>query len=316
MARGLVIGEALIDIVDGRSEHVGGSPLNVAVGLAKLGRGVDFLTHIGTDAHGRRIGDYLKNVGVHLVPGSSDAAHTSTATATVAADGSATYEFDLDWRLEGTPPVPPPLFVHTGSIAAVREPGCLAVAALLDAYRVSATVTFDPNARPSVIVDRDQACERIDNLVARADVVKVSDEDLRWLAPDRAPEDTARAWLACGPAIVALTQGARGAVAFCAAGQTGVPAKPVDVVDTVGAGDAFMVGLLDRLWELSLLGGDRRDELRRIGLDTLTSALDVAAMASALTVARAGADLPDWAALQVRTQPRVSPDYRGAHGAY
>jgi len=76
------------------------------------------------------------------------------------------------------------------------------------------------------------------------------------------------------------------------------------------------VGLLDRLWELSLLGGDRRDELRRIGLDTLTSALDVAAMASALTVARAGADLPDWAALQVRTQPRVSPDYPGPHGAY
>lgn len=314
---GLVIGEALIDIVDGRSEHVGGSPLNVAVGLARLGRSVDFLTHIGTDAAGQSIADYLKNAGVHLVPGSADAERTSTAVATLAADGSATYEFDLDWRLSGTPPVPPPLFVHTGSIAAVREPGCLAVAALLDTYRVSATITFDPNVRPSLIVDRDQARERIDKVLARADVVKVSDEDLRWLAPERAPQDTARSWLACGPAIVAVTLGEHGALAFCAAGQTEVPAKPVDVVDTVGAGDAFMVGLLDTLWELGLLGGDRRKELRRIGLDMLASALDVAATTSALTVSRAGADLPDRAALRASAfRPRVSPGYPDAHGAY
>lgn len=76
MARGLVIGEALIDIVEGRSEHVGGSPLNVAVGLAKLGRGVDFLTHIADDVHGRQIASYLKSAGVQLVPGSTDAEHT------------------------------------------------------------------------------------------------------------------------------------------------------------------------------------------------------------------------------------------------
>ncbi|WP_205874576.1 carbohydrate kinase family protein [Mycobacterium camsae] len=316
MARGLIIGEALIDIVNGRSEHVGGSPLNVAAGLARLGRDVDFLTHIGTDAYGRKIAEYLKDTGVQLVPGSADADKTSTAMATIAADGSATYDFDLDWRLEGTPPVPPPLFVHTGSIAAVREPGCLAVAALLDTYRVSATVTFDPNVRPSLIADRDQARERIDNLIGRADVVKVSDEDLRWLVPERAPLDTARSWLACGPAIVALTQGDRGASACCAAGRAEVPAKPVDVVDTVGAGDAFMVGLLDTLWGRGLLGGDRRDQLRRITLDTLASALEVAATASALTVARAGADLPDRHALQAHTHPRVSPDYPDAHGAY
>lgn len=316
MARGLVIGEALIDIVDGRSQHVGGSPLNVAVGLARLGRDVDFLTHIGTDAAGRRIEEYLEDAGVQLVPGSTDAGKTPTAMATIAADGSATYEFDLDWRLEGTPPVPPPLFVHTGSIAAVREPGCLAVAALLDAYRISATITFDPNVRPSLIADRDQARQRIDTLIARADVVKVSDEDLRWLVPERAPLDTARSWLSCGPAIVAVTQGAHGASACCAAGQTAVPAKPVEVVDTVGAGDAFMVGLIDSLWELGLLGGDRKGELRGIGLDLLTSALDVAATASALTVARAGADLPDRAALRAGTHPRVSPGYPDTHGAY
>lgn len=315
MGRGLIIGEALIDIVDGRS-YVGGSPLNVAVGLGRLGRGVDFLTHIGSDAPGQRIAEYVKHAGVQLVPGSTDAARTSTAVAGIAADGSATYSFDLDWQLTGTPPVPPPLFVHTGSIAAVREPGCLAVAALLDAYRVSATVTVDPNVRPSLIVDRDQAGERIDNLLARADVVKVSDEDLRWLVPHRAPPDTARSWLACGPAIVALTMGDRGAMAFCAAGQTAVPARPADVVDTVGAGDAFMVGLLDTLWDLDLLGGDRRDQLRRIRLDTLRSALDVAATLSALTVSRAGADLPDRAALQAYDHLRVPRGNPDAHGAY
>ncbi|OBJ65408.1 PfkB family carbohydrate kinase, partial [Mycobacterium asiaticum] len=239
---------------------------------------------------GRRIADYLKDAGAHLLPTSIAGTRTSTAVATIAADGSANYSFDLDWRLTGTPPVPPPLFVHTGSIAAVREPGCLAVAALLDAYRVSATITFDPNVRPSVVVDRDQARERIDNLVERSDIVKVSDEDLRWLAPDRAPQDTARSWLACGPALVALTMGERGAIGFCAAGQVLVPAHPQRVVDTVGAGDAFMVGLLDGLWELGLLGGDRRNALHRIELGEVTSVLELATAASAFTVTRAGAD--------------------------
>lgn len=304
MGRGLVIGEALIDIVQTRAtaEHVGGSPLNVAVGLARLGRDIDFLTHIANDVHGQRIGDYIKASGAQLVPGSNAAAHTPTAVATIAEDGSASYEFNLDWQLSGIPPVPPPLFVHTGSIAAVREPGCLAVAALLDAYRVSATVTFDPNVRPSLIVDRDLARERIENLVERSDIVKASDEDLGWIDPNHSPEHTARTWLASGPAIVALTMGDRGAVAFCAAGEARVAARPVRVVDTVGAGDAFMVGLLDRLWELGLLG--RRADLHRIGLHALTSALEAATVSSALTVTRVGADLPDRATLSAAAGSR------------
>jgi fructokinase len=288
MTRGLVIGEALIDTVDGH-DHVGGSPCNVAVGLARLGRGVDFLTRIGDDASGRRIAGYVESAGAQLVPGSVAAARTATAVATVAEDGSASYTFDLDWELAGTPPVPPPLFVHTGSIAAVREPGCLAVAALLDAYRVSATLTFDPNVRPSLIVDRDLARERIEHLVERSDVVKASDEDLRWLVPHRPPELTARTWLASGPAIVVLTMGDRGSVAFCAAGDVRAPARLVEVVDTVGAGDAFMVGLLDALWGQGLLGGSRRAALRAIGPDALTAGLQAANLAAARTVARAGA---------------------------
>jgi fructokinase len=303
MIRGLVIGESLIDIVDS-DEHVGGSPLNVAVGLARLGRDVDFLTYIADDAYGRRITEYLNAAGVQLVSESRTAERTATARSTIAEDGSADYVFDLDWQLSGTPPVAPPLFVHTGSIAAVQDPGCLAVAALIDTYRVSATVTFDPNVRPSLIADRDLARERIEHLVERSDIVKVSEEDLRWLDPDRPPERIAQTWLALGPAIVAVTMADRGAAAVCAAGVARVPARPVQVVDTVGAGDAFMVGLIDALWASDLLGAQRRAELAALDLDALTAALEAAGAAAALTVGRAGADLPDRAALDAAARQR------------
>ena len=303
MIRGLVIGESLIDIVDS-DEHVGGSPLNVAVGLARLGRDVDFLTYIADDAYGRRITEYLNAAGVQLVSESRTAERTATARSTIAEDGSADYVFDLDCQLSGTPPVAPPLFVHTGSIAAVQDPGCLAVAALIDTYRVSATVTFDPNVRPSLIADRDLARERIDHLVERSDIVKVSEEDLRWIDPDRPPERIAQTWLALGPAIVAVTMADRGAAAVCAAGVARVPARPVQVVDTVGAGDAFMVGLIDALWASDLLGAQRRAELAALDLDALTAALEAAGAAAALTVGRAGADLPDRAALDAAARQR------------
>ena len=295
--RALVIGEALIDIVerDGRTtgEYVGGSPLNVAVGLGRLGRSVDFQTHIGTDDRGRRISDYLKASDVQLISGSTDAARTPTARAVLDADGRATYTFDIDWHLSGTPEAGPPLVVHTGSIATVLEPGCRAVSALVDTYRPTATVSFDPNVRPALIDDRDGALSRIDRLIERADVVKVSDEDLHWLDPSRTPEQIASAWLASGPSIVVVTEGGDGSLAMCGAGTVRVPAGNVRVVDTVGAGDAFMTGLIDALWSADLLGAQRRQQLRKIGTDALTTAVRAATLTSALTVTRAGADLPD-----------------------
>lgn len=299
MADALVIGEALIDIVERegrRTAHVGGSPLNVAVGLARLGRHVEFLTHIGDDPPGRRIVEHLESSGAYLVAGSTTAARTPTAHAHLDADGSAHYTFDIDWQLSASPAVTPPSVLHTGSIAAVTEPGCRAVAALVDTYRVAATITFDPNVRPAVIGDRVLACRRIAQLVERSDVVKVSEQDLRWIEPRRAPEPVARGWLAAGPAIVVVTQGERGAFALCAAGRAQVAARRVPVVDTVGAGDAFMVGLLDALWDMGLLGASRRDALHRISLDALAGALEAASQAAALTVARAGAALPGRAA--------------------
>jgi fructokinase len=313
--RALVIGEALIDIVerDGRviGEHVGGSPLNVAVGLARLGRGVDFLTHIGDDDRGRRITDYVKSSGAELVSGSTSADHTPTALATLDDSGKASYVFDIDWQLAGTPEVAPPLVAHTGSIATVLEPGCRATVALLDAYHVSATITFDPNVRPALIDDDEQGRTRIDRLVERCDVVKASDEDMAWIDPNRTPEQVAQTWLDSGPAVVAVTMGEHGAFAICEAGIARVAAPPVDVVDTVGAGDAFMTGLIDALWSLGLLGAQRRTDLRRIGVDTLTDVLRTASLSSALTVARAGADLPDRA---TRDAAAASPDEPRTHG--
>jgi fructokinase len=163
----------------------------------------------------------------------------------------------------------------------------------VDTYRPAATITFDPNVRPALIDDAAAARDRIDRLVERCDVVKVSDEDLRWLDPDRSPKQVARAWLASGPSIVAVTMGDQGAFAMCQAGTARVAAMPVEVVDTVGAGDAFMAGLIDALWTLELLGAQRRTALRDIGLDALNVMLQTAALSSALTVAKAGADLPD-----------------------
>lgn len=301
-ARALVIGEALIDIVErdgvALGEHVGGSPLNVAIGLGRLGRDVDFLTHIGRDDRGKLIVDYVKASGVQLVSGSTDAQRTPTALARLDAGGAANYVFDIEWALSGTAEVAPPLVAHTGSIAAFLDPGCLATAALLDAYRPSATISYDPNVRPALISDHEQARTRIERIVERADVVKASDEDLNWIDPNHAPERVAQTWLGLGPSIVAVTMGGQGAFAMCAAGSVRVPALPVEVVDTVGAGDAFMTGLIDALWSLDLLGAAKRADLAHISLDDLQTVVQAAARVAALTVTRAGADLPDRAALQ------------------
>lgn len=308
MSRALVIGEALIDIVEregqATSEHVGGSPLNVAVGLSRLERDVDFLTYIGDDSRGRLIADYVAASGVDLLEGSVAANRTPVARALLDADGAATYTFDIDWRLCGAPDVDAPLVLHTGSIATVLEPGCRAVADLVEHFRGSATITFDPNVRPALVTDAQQTTAQIERLVERSDVVKASDEDLRWLAPDSTPEEVAQRWSTKGPALVAVTMGGDGAFAVSAAGSVRVKARPVRVVDTVGAGDSFMTGMLDQLWSLGLLGGDRREDLHRIGLDQLEAVLEAAVLNSALTVEQAGALLPDRA---TRDAARTSP---------
>jgi fructokinase len=293
----LVVGEALIDLVGdpgrNRREHVGGSPLNVAAGLAMLDRRVEFLTWIGDDARGQRIADYLHDAGVHLADGSVGASHTATAMARLDEKGSATYQFDIDWQVSPHADLPAPLVLHTGSIATALAPGCDGVAALIDGYADRATITLDPNIRSEFFKDAHDARTRVEALVARADVVKVSDEDARWLAPATPPQELAASWLALGPAIVAVTLGADGAYAICADGEQRISAYPAQVVDTVGAGDAFMTGMIDALWTRDLLGGHRREQLHAVGCGALREVLQAGALSSALTVARPGAALPD-----------------------
>ncbi|EID71790.1 MULTISPECIES: carbohydrate kinase family protein [Rhodococcus] len=292
----LVIGEALIDIVTASSgattEYVGGSPLNVAVGLGRLDRPVEFVTRIGGDTRGGAIVRHLEQSGVSLAPGSVTAQRTATAHATLDSAGSATYEFDIEWDLPCPSGSSTPALVHTGSIAAVMEPGCDVVADMLDRRRSSATISYDPNVRPVLITDKARARQRIEHLVSISDIVKVSDEDLRWYDPERDPDDIAREWLSRGPAMVAVTKGAEGAFAVCAAGLVEVAARNVEVVDTVGAGDAFMAGLLDGFWAHGFLGAESRDALHAIAPEEVRNVLDNAVLMSGLTVARAGADLP------------------------
>ncbi|MFE9233816.1 carbohydrate kinase family protein [Cellulosimicrobium funkei] len=293
----LVVGEALVDVVhraDGSvDEHPGGSLANVALTLGRLGRDARLATWLGQDERGDAIRAWLDDSAVTLTPGSTDAPTTSVATAHLDAHGAATYDFDLDWRVPaGTAPDAGTLAVHTGSIAAVLEPGASDVRALVAAARATATITYDPNARPALMGDPAHARNRIEALVALADVVKVSDEDLAWLVPGTDPADVARRWLALGPALVVVTYGGEGALALTAAGEQRATAPRVDVVDTVGAGDSFMGALLDGLWDAGLLGADRRDALRAIDPGTLTALLERCAAVAAVTVSRAGANPP------------------------
>ncbi len=266
--------------------------MNVAIGLGRLGRSVRLLSRIGSDARGDRIGAHLAASGVEVVAGSVVAGPTSTADATVDDAGVAHYTFDLTWSLPEDVAPAPALVVHTGSIAVTLEPGGTDVVDLVRRLRATTSVTYDPNPRPALIADADAARARIREMVALADVVKSSDEDLRWLDPDRDDVAIAREWLTLGPALVVVTRGGAGAVAVTANHTVEIPAPAVTVADTVGAGDAFMSGLIDALWERGLLGAHRRDALNGIDDADLTALLRYASATAALTVERPGADPP------------------------
>ena len=297
----LVVGETLVDIVQRggvtTGEHPGGSPANVALGLGRLGRQVSLLSRLGDDERGERVRTHLAASGVRLAAGTLAAGPTSTATARLDERGVASYEFELDWQLPDAVELPPARALHTGSIAAFLAPGGEAVLELVHRARGSLTVSYDPNARPVLMGDAGSARERVERFVAAADVVKVSDEDLAWLAPGTDPAEVAQDWLGLGPALVVVTRGGEGATGICAAGRVDVSAPQIAVVDTVGAGDAFMAGLLDALAGADLLGGDRPGALRGIPRDALAAAVRRATRVAAITCTRPGADPPTRAEL-------------------
>lgn len=283
-SRVLVVGECVADVVraDGVPDrvHPGGSPANVAYGLARLGRPATLLTELGPDANGRLIRAHLESAGVRVR--AAEAARTPSAVVRLDGQGHARYTFDIGWTLPSVEPVrtdlaQPPAAIHLGSIGAVTEPGAAAVLALVERWRGRTQISYDPNVRPALMGERSQAVRRVERCVALSDLVKASDEDLAWLYPGEPPEAVAERWLALGPAVVAVTLGADGAFARTAEGvRAEAAAVPVPVADTVGAGDSFMAAFLHT----------------RAGGADLRACLTHAVTAAALTVSRPGANPP------------------------
>lgn len=302
--RMLCLGEGLIDIVTGptsSSERVGGSLLNVAVGIARLSRPASLCAHWAGDPRGRMLSEWARLAGVDLTPGTESAPHTPVAYARIDDEGRASYEFDLAWAV----PQPPELaafgHLHTGSLAATLEPGGSTVQALTSRMRGHGTVSYDPNIRPAVMRKPAAVLERVERLVRMSDVVKASDEDLRWLYPGTPVADVLRRWLATGPSMLVLTRGPAGADALLAGNRDMLHLDPirVTVADTVGAGDSFMAGLLTGLCDAGLLGSPRaRERLAAADWPDVQPALHRAVISAALTVGHSGEYPPTMAEVE------------------
>lgn len=267
--------------------------MNVAVALSRLGHPTELLTRVGDDARGDAIRAHLAESGAQLTPGSSVQAPTSTALAQLDADGAATYEFDLLWDPDPSGLPAHVEAVHTSSIAAVLAPGARTVHDVLRCRRENSTISYDPNARPSLMGDPEQVRALIEASIALSDVVKASDEDVTWLYGTDDVEDVVAGWRELGPALTVLTRGAEGAVGFAESGRVQVSPVVVDAVDTVGAGDTFSAGILDALASKGMLGAPRRPALAAMPSDEVAAVLQHAAALAAITVSRAGAN-PPW----------------------
>jgi fructokinase len=292
----LVVGEALVDILhapDGTTlEYAGGSAANVAVALARLDRPVWFASAWGDDARGEVLRHHVTSAGVELAADPHVLARTATAAATIGADGAASYVFDLEWHLGDVALDPPPLVVHVCSLGAVVEPGAGEVRELLERVREVATVSYDVNARPAITGTGADVVDRVERIAAVSDLVKASDEDLEHLWPGLDVEAAAQHLLGLGPAAVVVTRGGAGATWFGRGATAEVASLPVEVADTIGAGDTFGAATIDALWERGRLGGRNRADLRALSAEEAGEVLAHAARAAAVTVSRPGADPP------------------------
>jgi fructokinase len=304
----VVCGEAVIDLVpDGPGgeqwARPGGSPANVAVALARLGTPAQLLARLSTDHFGQILREHLGAAGVDL----SLAVSTPQATAVAAVDldptGAPRYAFQLDgrtddgWSRADLPPhLPEDAALHvSGAFALVRPAMRDTVAALLAREAGQRVVSFDPNPRPLLSADPEPVRSTLEKWVSLCDLVRASTEDLAWAYPDTPYETVARRWRERGPAVVVVTRGRDGVHALGPAGACDLPAEPVHVVDTVGAGDAFTAGLLTALDGSGQL---TPSSLRDLDRDALVAALRFALRVAALTCARPGADPPRRAELE------------------
>jgi fructokinase len=289
----LVIGEALIDIVecDGESaEHVGGSPANVALTLARLGRNATLVTDIADDDRGRRIAEHLNTSGVSVMRGDSE--RTSTARAILCEDGSAEYVFDLSWN----PPAADPSsanHVHTGSIAIYLEPGGSQILEMIQTLPAGVTASVDANIRPALIGKHQEALARFEQVAAACEIVKLSDEDAEWLYPTMQIDEVLSRLLELGAQLAVITRGGKGLLLASSGTRVTVPAVRTVVADTIGAGDSAMGAILDEAFRqgFSSPNGMLLDEpsLGEIG--------SWAARVAAITTSRFGANPPTRAEL-------------------
>ena len=298
----LAIGEALIDVVityeqpECPTEIPGGSPANVALTLGRLDRPVALATWIGLDERGRLIDFHMYDSGVHVTGASRGASHTSTALARLDESGAASYTFDLEWAPTAPIEVPETAqIIEAGSISAIIEPGASAVLDALARGREHALIFFDPNARPSIMGEPAAALASLERFIALADVVKVSDEDIDWLTGGAPIDEVVDRWLGMGVSLVVVTRGKYGSEVAMASGLrfTKTPGD-VEVVDTVGAGDSFMGGMIDAMWGMGLRGADAREALRTLPEEQIRAIIDRASAVSDVTVSRKGAN-PPWA---------------------
>ncbi|MFG6191976.1 carbohydrate kinase [Nonomuraea sp. JJY05] len=271
----------------------GGGPANTAVALARLGTPTRFLGRISGDVFGELFRRHLTASGVDL-SASVDAAEPSTlAVAALDAGGQAEYTFyadgTADWQWTpyelGPDRLGPAACLHTGSLALAREPGRTAVEAFAREAAGRATISIDPNVRPSLASLADYPVSR---WCEWTDILKLSADDLDFLLPGVPLEGACDTWHAAGARLIVITRGAAGALVSLDGERASVPAPKVDVVDTVGAGDSFTAGLLHSLAAKGLLGG----RLDGLDLETAVEAAELAVRVSALTCSVAGANPP------------------------
>ncbi|MET7636951.1 carbohydrate kinase [Streptomyces sp. NPDC005078] len=302
-----VLGECVADIfkdpaqsgLDGLSLRAmpGGGPANTAVALARLGTPTRFLGRFSNDAFGYLFRARLNASGVDLTASVNASEPSTLAVADLDATGQATYTFyangAADWQWTehelAEARVDDAVCLHTGSLALVRQPGASRIEDHLAQAREHATVSIDPNVRP-LLVPPSVYRERLPLWCAAADILRLSEEDCGYLAPDASFEEACDTWHTAGTRLIVITLGGRGALVSLDGTRVTVPAPPVVTVDTVGAGDSFTAGLLHRLAALGHLGS-RLDELT---LEDVTDACTFAAHVAALTCSVSGAN-PPWA---------------------
>jgi fructokinase len=323
-----VIGEALIDMVqleapgDYRARP-GGSPFNVAVGLARLGHKTALMARPADNTFGRMLRTHATANRVDLTACPHAAEPTTPAVVSMDAQGRASYDFYLDgtadwqWTQDETARIPADIAVlHFGSVASWTPPGSDHIHAAVQRLRAQGTalISYDPNIRPALLGDAAGARHAVERSVGVSHIVKASREDAEWLYPGTGIERIAARWIELGALLVVVTDGAAGAHAFhTSGGGFSRPGRKAAVVDTVGAGDAFTAGLLGALLRREL---HTPQTLAAAATAVLATAVDDAVLVSALTCERMGADPPT--ALPHPHQPAHAPltaaDLAFAHG--